>query len=220
MPKTPAQNIIHDEYGNQFIVGDWFNSSLPKNIVLGCMSYPDTSYSFTTFFSKKEKGFVLGYASGNYGHGIFTAGSQGQIIVGNYVVLQCTRILSNLSVTIHNHCMFSWGSVISDSWISEATISLEVRRKMLKHASACKNRHIEFVDPKPIIIEENAWIGFDAVIMPGVTIGRGAVIGCKAVVMDSIPPYAVVIGNPGKIIKYLAPTDSEDYRLATINNVS
>lgn len=53
----------------------------------------------------------------------------------------------------------------------------------------------------PVIIEENVWIGEHAAIMPGVTIGKGAVIGANSVVTHDVPAYAVVGGNPGKIIK-------------------
>lgn len=53
----------------------------------------------------------------------------------------------------------------------------------------------------PVIIEDNVWIGEMVCIMPGVTIGRGAIIGANAVVTHDVPPYSVVGGNPAKIIK-------------------
>jgi hypothetical protein len=54
---------------------------------------------------------------------------------------------------------------------------------------------------RPIVVEEDCWIGMNAVIMPGVTIGRGAVVGSNAVVSRDVPPYAVVAGVPAQIIK-------------------
>ena len=53
-----------------------------------------------------------------------------------------------------------------------------------------------------IIIGSDVWIGADATIMAGVHIGDGAVIGAGAVVAKDVPPYAIVVGNPGKVIKY------------------
>jgi len=53
-----------------------------------------------------------------------------------------------------------------------------------------------------IVIEENVWMGLGATILPNVTIGEGAIIGMKAVVTKNVPPLAVVVGNPGKIVKY------------------
>lgn len=55
----------------------------------------------------------------------------------------------------------------------------------------------------PVIIEDNVWIGGNACIMPGVTIGRGSIIGAGCVVVKDVPPYSVVAGNPGRIIKQL-----------------
>jgi virginiamycin A acetyltransferase len=52
------------------------------------------------------------------------------------------------------------------------------------------------------VIGNDVWIGRDAVIMPGVTIADGAIIGAHAVVAKDVPPYAVVVGNPG-IVKHL-----------------
>ena len=53
-----------------------------------------------------------------------------------------------------------------------------------------------------IIIENDVWIGATSTIMSGVTIHNGAVIGAGATVTKDVPPYAIVVGNPGKIIKY------------------
>lgn len=55
----------------------------------------------------------------------------------------------------------------------------------------------------PVIIEDNVWIGEMACIMPGVTIGRGSIIGANAVVTKNVPPYSVWGGNPAHLIKQL-----------------
>jgi len=54
----------------------------------------------------------------------------------------------------------------------------------------------------PIVIEDEVWIGLGSTILSGVRIGKGAIIGACAVVTKDIPPYAIVAGNPAKIIKY------------------
>ncbi|WEM44899.1 CatB-related O-acetyltransferase (plasmid) [Photobacterium sp. DA100] len=51
------------------------------------------------------------------------------------------------------------------------------------------------------VIGNDVWIGSECVIMPGVTIGDGAVIGARAVVTKDVAPYAVIVGNPGQEIK-------------------
>lgn len=51
------------------------------------------------------------------------------------------------------------------------------------------------------VIMNDVWIGFDATIMPGVTIGDGAIIASKSVVTKDVPPYGIVGGNPAKLIR-------------------
>lgn len=55
----------------------------------------------------------------------------------------------------------------------------------------------------PVIIEDNVWIGGKSTILPGVKIGFGAIIAANSVVTKDVPPYAIVGGNPAKIIKTL-----------------
>ena len=55
----------------------------------------------------------------------------------------------------------------------------------------------------PVVIEENAWIGEMSCIMPGVTIGRGAIIGANSVVTKDIPPYCMAAGSPARVIKQI-----------------
>lgn len=59
-----------------------------------------------------------------------------------------------------------------------------------------------FSEVKPAIIEDDVWIGGRVTILPGVHVGKGVVIGAGAVVTKDIPAYAVVAGNPAKVIRY------------------
>jgi len=54
----------------------------------------------------------------------------------------------------------------------------------------------------PVVIGNDVWLGSHALILSGVNIGDGAVVGAGAVVVKDIPPYAIVVGNPAKIIGY------------------
>lgn len=58
------------------------------------------------------------------------------------------------------------------------------------------------INPRQIIVGNDVWIGHSATIMGGVKIGNGAVIGAKAVVAKNIPPYAIAVGNPARVVKY------------------
>lgn len=53
-----------------------------------------------------------------------------------------------------------------------------------------------------VVLEDDVWIGYRAIILPGVTIHKGAVVGAGAVVTKDVEPFAVVGGVPAKVIKY------------------
>ena len=55
---------------------------------------------------------------------------------------------------------------------------------------------------RQVIVGNDVWIGYGATIMSGVKIGNGAVIGAGAVVAKNIPPYAIAVGNPARVVKY------------------
>ena len=54
---------------------------------------------------------------------------------------------------------------------------------------------------KPIYVEDDVWIGRRVIVLPGVTIGKGSIIGAGAVVAKDIPPYSVAVGNPAVVVK-------------------
>lgn len=56
---------------------------------------------------------------------------------------------------------------------------------------------------KPIVIEENVWIGGAAILLPGVTVRRNAVVGAGAVVSRDVPANTVVAGNPARVIRHI-----------------
>lgn len=86
-------------------------------------------------------------------------------------------------------------------YVEESIIGREVRGPII-------NGNVNPIDVlsidknKPIIIGNDVWIGANAVILPGVNIGNGAVIGAGAVVTKNVPDYAVVVGVPAKVLKY------------------
>jgi len=54
----------------------------------------------------------------------------------------------------------------------------------------------------PVALGHDVWIGHGAVVLPGVTIGTGAAVGAGTIVTKDVPPFAVVVGNPGRVLRY------------------
>lgn len=116
-------------------------------------------------------------------------GAYKSIVIGNYVIISNNvRIYDN-----NNHPtspqkrmqMCATGDFYSDDW------------------------NWSHSDCKPIIIEDNVWIGERSTILKGVKIGKGSIIASNTVVTRDVPPFSVVAGNPGKVVKVLE-NDLED----------
>ena len=58
---------------------------------------------------------------------------------------------------------------------------------------------------EPVVIEKGAWIGAGATLLPGIRVGNHAIVGAASVVTKDVPDYAVVAGNPARIVKTLDP---------------
>ncbi len=61
---------------------------------------------------------------------------------------------------------------------------------------------------KPVVIEDYVWIGMNVSILPGVKIGEGAIVGLGAIVPKDVPPLAIVVGNPARIVGH---RDEKEY---------
>lgn len=114
--------------------------------------------------------------------------------------------------------MLAWGSVVTDSWLPEEN-TLKERQRLMTDTGMDKNRSYPIAGKtKPVVLEDNCWVGFDSVIMPGVRLGRGCIIGCKTIVTNDVPPYAIVAGSEARIIRYLAADDTEAARQEAMKN--
>jgi acetyltransferase-like isoleucine patch superfamily enzyme len=70
-----------------------------------------------------------------------------------------------------------------------------------------------------ITVEDDVWIGVDAIILSGVKIGKGAIIGASAVVSKDVPPFSIVVGNPARVIKKRFSSEIIDYLLEVDYNL-
>jgi len=52
-----------------------------------------------------------------------------------------------------------------------------------------------------LVVENDVWLGHDALLMPGVRVGNGAIVATRAVVTKDVPPYAIVAGNPARVVR-------------------
>lgn len=104
-----------------------------------------------------------------------------RIVIGNYCGFSGVSIVADKEVIIEDHVTVGANAIIGD-----------------------RDDHSEIygTEPRSVHICKHAWIGMNATIMKGVTIGEYAIVGAGAIVTKDVPPRAIVAGVPAKIIKY------------------
>ncbi|WP_269843622.1 CatB-related O-acetyltransferase [Actibacterium pelagium] len=80
--------------------------------------------------------------------------------------------------------------------------SLSLRRIQSRIYAALRRR---VFDGQDTLIGHDVWIGHEAVVLPGVTVGNGAIIGARSVVSRDVPPFSVVAGNPARVVRQRFP---------------
>lgn len=134
-----------------------------------------------------------------FGHG-------GDISIGDFCYVgEHTRIWSALKINIGHRVLISHNVNIFDS---------------LTHPISAGNRHLQYLhiitkghpkqlqlDEASIDIRNDVWIGTNAIILRGVTIGEGAIVGAGSVVTKDVAPWTIVAGNPAKIMREIPPDE-------------
>lgn len=141
--------------------------------------------------SPAERLIILGQLLGRLGQNSFIEPpfycSYGQnTYIGDHVYLNyaCT-ILDNNEVRIGSHVMFGPSVQI---YTASHDLQAEARNQGWEVA-------------RPIVVEDNVWVGGGAILLPGITVGRSAVVGAGAVVTRDVPANTVVAGNPARVIR-------------------
>lgn len=105
--------------------------------------------------------------------------------IGKGTVILAGAIV-NADARINNHCIINTGAIIEHDCVISDYVHIS------PNAALAGN----------VTVDEGVHIGIGAVIIQGIKIGKWATIGAGSVIINDVPDYAVVVGNPGKIIKY------------------
>lgn len=114
----------------------------------------------------------------------------------------CDHVFIENQVVIGNRVTIKCGVQIWDGVSLEDDVIVGPNATFTNDPYPRSNAPFELL---PTLVKRGASIGANATILCGITIGQGAMIGAGSVVLESIPPYAVVVGNPARIIKYETP---------------
>ncbi|HVS53822.1 MAG TPA: acyltransferase [Opitutaceae bacterium] len=136
----------------------------------------------------------------------------GRLVIGRSFLIECAFMRSQIHVhrggvlTIGDGVFVNFGTTISASSVVEigdrALIANQVT--ILDHDFHGVDRRHEPEAPAPIRIGPDAWIGLKAIVLKGVTIGRGAVVAAGSVVTRDVPEFTLVAGSPARPVRALA----------------
>ena len=131
---------------------------------------------------------------------------------GDYALVHGARIICDAEVTIGDYALISWNVVLMDSY--RVPLDPDARRGAgaARARPATRGASTAAGPARPVRIGRGAWIGFDCCVLPGVTIGEGAVVGARSVVAADVAPFTIVAGNPARVIRRLTDEEMADGR--------
>lgn len=200
------KNIYYIPYFTQKVYNklcDFFNDWCCKNSVVFDNGVDFRRTARVDNLSKNKNNISIGKFSIFRGE-LLVYRHSGKIVVGDYCYLgENSKIWSAGSVTLGNRVLISHNVNIHDN--NSHPLDPELRFKQYLHIITEKSHPTEddTLNEKPVVIEDDVWIGFNSTILKGVTIGKGSIIAACTLIVKDVPPHVVIGGNPAKIIKYL-----------------
>ena len=191
-------SVFHEIIPGQKIPGDWFNRAIPGNIQVGENCKINSAHSFINYYSVLPIGMSVGHGCVFY-QTSFAVEEQGFLKIGSDCFIANASLVIAQQITIGNRVFIAGGVTIVDSNFHPLDPALRLIDVIANSPGGDKTKRPP-VKPSPVTIEDDVWIGFNATIMSGVTIGKGAVIQPGAVVLKSVQPNQTVAGNPAQIV--------------------
>jgi len=185
------------------VQGDWWDKPIPPNVIFGEGFYCETAQIFRHMHTTAPGAVRIGNHVSCYAGCSFALGKNGTCSIGDFSLVNGALIMAEERIEIGSYCLISWSVGIADSDFhpiepAQRRIDAEALAPFFKdRPSRPKLRTM------PVIIEDNVWIGMNATILKGVTIGENSVVAAGAVVTKSVPANVVVAGNPAVVIKRL-----------------
>lgn len=186
------------QYQSPPLSSPWTHGPLPPNVRVGPDTVLTADYAFKRFRAKAPDALVIGaHCTMDGVH--FAIEAQGRVTIGDYCYFTNALLLSELELRIGSYVMMGWNSSIADSDFHPIAPA-----QRIADAIACsplgQGRPRPPIARRPVIIEDDVWIGPNATILKGVRIGQGALIEPGALVTKDVPPRARVLGNPAQVI--------------------
>jgi acetyltransferase-like isoleucine patch superfamily enzyme len=191
------QNIYYELQPGKSIPGDWHNFPIPHNIEVGINSVIDSSSCFKKFSSELPIGLKIGNHV-TLQSPAFGIEKNGYVEIGDYSYISSATIAAFEKIIIGKYVFIAGGVTIVDTDFHPLDPALRLYDTVAISPIGDKSRRPHF-ETRPVIIEDGVWIGYNATILKGVTIGSDSVIQPGALVTKNIPANSFVSGNPAII---------------------
>ena len=134
----------------------------------------------------------------------------GKVTIGKNVYIGgSTTLMSRNSINISDNVIIANNVIIMDNNNHPTSPAERLKMSMCDDFITDELWSWKNVTAKPVIIEENVWIGRDVRILKGVRVGKGSIVALGAIVTHDVPPYSVVAGNPARVVKTLNPLEED-----------
>jgi acetyltransferase-like isoleucine patch superfamily enzyme len=176
----------------------WAEGTLPANVRLGANSVIAGAYAFKRFRSRLNPALVIGsHCTIDGTH--FALGEEGRVEIGDYCYFTNAVLLCEEELSIGNYVVIGWNATIADTDFHPLGPA-----ERIADAIACsplgKGRPRPPILRRPVVIEDDVWIGPNAAILKGVRVGAGAFVEAGALVTRDVPAGMRVAGNPAQIV--------------------
>jgi acetyltransferase-like isoleucine patch superfamily enzyme len=190
---------------------DWYPGTIPTNVQVSSTAYIETTFSFYLLRSERPDAVTFGEGASTYLGTMFDVGPRGKVTLGNYTLVNGARIICESEVTIDDYALVSWNVLIMDCY--RVPTDPDRRRELVRRVPTLQPRRFDDDGhARPIHVGRGAWLGFNSCLLPGVTVGEGAVVGAQSVVDADVEPYTIVAGNPARLIRRLTAEEMADGR--------
>ncbi len=194
-PSNPPLTAMSSASQFEEFLGSWDYGELSDNIRLGNDCFLERKASFDRYRSTLNPGLVIGDGVKVYTWTVFNVEPSGYVEVGDDSVLVGAVFMCQQSIRIGKRVVISYNVTIADSDFHPIDPDLR-RADAIANAPSGDQSGRPAIIAAPISVEDDAWIGIGAIILKGVTIGRGARVEAGAVVTKDVPPQTIAAGNP------------------------
>ena len=172
---------------------EWFPRRVPSNVSIGEGSFLHSSFAFVRYKSELPVGVSIGDHTAVYQAAMFELGPEGRVAIGDYCMIWGSMFCANSHVSVGSHVLLS-----GECYVSDADAPVPPGDPSYRAA------------PSPEVtveIGDNCWIGVRCTLLRGARLGTGVIVGAGTVVDFEVPDFAIVAGNPARIVGWAKPSD-------------